>query len=134
MAEMATVTAAAAAAEIVPHVIINNESQQADQPDQLPRSYRKQRSLFQNPAKDILTSSSSQDNLVVVDDVDGPRTAASQAAVAAALRPEVYNRRPSGAATELVPSRAMAARPRRTKEEKDGCYYVVAALDFCWCL
>jgi len=109
-------------AEIVPHVIIQNETAVLNAATPMfARKYAKQRSVFQNPDKDILTSNGSRDNLAVLDSVDGPT---------AAVRPEVYGR---SSRAEPVPSRAVATK-RREKEEKDGCFYVVAALDFCWCL
>ena len=80
----------------------------------------------------------SRDNLAVLEDsVDNKLPAALHtvpppvtAVTATAVTPEVYGR--TTEREELIPRRAVAT--RREQEERDGCYYVVAALDFCWCL
>ena len=117
-------------------------------------SMERQRSIFQNPEKDILISQSSRDNLAVLsaDELDStdpaaaligkenvrrvPRNAAAAAAVGG--RPgtkadvEVYSKYLGR--HDPIPSRALANRRRDESIKKDGCFYLAAALDFCWCL
>merc|ERR1711915_820739 len=128
--------------EVIPNIIVVNESKQQNQSSpSFGRHYRRQNSRFQNPNKDILISQMSQDNLAVFDqdEVDAPtkeetRITTPKNEVTFAALPEVYTRRSSGH-REHIPSRATAREPRGEHEDMNkGCYYLMAALDFCWCL
>jgi len=128
--------------EVIPNIIVVNESKQQHQSSpSFGRHYRRQNSRFQNPNKDILISQMSQDNLAVFDqdEVDAPtkeetRITTPKNEVTFAALPEVYTRRSSGH-REHIPSRATAREPRGEHEDMNkGCYYLMAALDFCWCL
>merc|ERR1712106_845100 len=128
--------------EVIPNIIVVNESKQkSENSPSLRRQYGRQHSRFQNPNKDILISQMSQDNLAVFDQdyVDAPKRAEPRVStpkneVTFAAVPEVYTRRPSGH-REQIPSRATARQPRGEHEDMNkGCYYLMAALDFCWCL
>jgi len=140
--------------DIFPTVIIKNQEQQ-QMPLQRQRSsssptfgrqYGRQRSVFQTPGKDILTSVVSRDDLAVIgqDSVDittttgmpfkdgsRQRLASSGAGVRPAIYDETYRRRLPP--DDAVPSRSTAKRGEE-KPEKNGCFYVMTALDFCWCL
>jgi len=128
--------------EVIPNIIVVNESKQlSENSPSLRRQYGRQHSRFQNPNKDILISQMSQDNLAVFDQdfVDAPKKAEPRVStpkneVTFAAVPEVYARRTSGH-REHIPSRATARQPRGEHEDMNkGCYYLMAALDFCWCL
>eukprot|EP00092_Neocalanus_flemingeri_P005779 GFUD01006221.1.p1 GENE.GFUD01006221.1~~GFUD01006221.1.p1 ORF type:complete len:567 (+),score=63.10 GFUD01006221.1:580-2280(+) len=128
--------------EVIPNIIVVNESKQlCENSPSLRRQYGRQNSRFQNPNKDILISQMSQDNLAVFDQdyVDAPakaepRVSTPKNEVTFAAVPEVYTRRSSGH-REHIPSRATARDPRGEHEDMNkGCYYLMAALDFCWCL
>jgi len=116
------------------------------------RDMQRQRSIFQNPEKDILISQSSRDNLAVLSadsldaatmDKERKLSSNGSAGAVAAMRPRVMDSR---AMTDVrpevysrylgkhdpIPSRALARREDRIK--RDGCFYLAAALDFCWCL
>jgi hypothetical protein len=146
--------------DIFPTVIIKNqdgdELEQRSSSSPSIRQYGRQRSVFQTPGKDILTSLVSRDNLAVIgqESVDA-RTAASPKQQrhrhssspkehrhrhSSCGRPAVYDetyRRsvPSGRrpTQEAVPGRHLAKQSEE-KPEKNGCFYVMTALDFCWCL
>ncbi len=147
--------------DIFPTVIIKN--QDGDEPEQRSsspyvRQYGRQRSVFQTPGKDILTSLVSRDDLAVIgqESVDARTTTASpkqhrhsspkeqrhsrHSSPHKCGRPAVYDetyRRsgPSGRRPplEAVPGRHLAKQCEE-KPEKNGCFYVMTALDFCWCL
>lgn len=156
--------------DIFPTVIIKNQAttttgaedggqleQRCSSSPTFGRQYGRQRSVFQTPGKDILTSLVSRDDLAVIgqDSVDaaavgattlkerGRPAAAGTAPENSGVRPSMYDEtyrrsaarsgghRPLQAA---VPSRAAATRDREEKPEKNGCFYVMTALDFCWCL
>ena len=141
--------------EVRPHVIIVNESQQllgaAPPFPAAPRQLGRQtRARFQNPDTDILVSQLSQDQVLVCGE---PETATDAAAaqpkmkaapgvrqparkeVTIAAVPDVYTPRRRGHAREYIPPRAVAREPRGEHGDMNrGCYYVMAALDFCWCL
>lgn len=128
--------------EVIPNIIVVNESkQQCENSPSVRRQYGRQHSRFQNPNKDILISQMSQDNLAVFDQdfVDAPtkvetRVSTPKNEVTFAAVPEVYTRRASGH-REHIPSRATARQPKGEHEDMNkGCYYLMAALDFCWCL
>jgi len=128
--------------EVIPNIIVVNESKQlCENSPSLRRQFGRQHSRFQNPNKDILISQMSQDNLAVFDHdyVDAPakaepRVSTPKNEVTFAAVPEVYTRRASGQ-REHIPSRSTAQDPRGEHEEMNkGCYYLMAALDFCWCL
>lgn len=131
----------AVASELVPNIIVVNEwKQETEHSSSFPRQYDRQQSRFQNPSKDILISHKSQDNLAIVDQdcVDsflqpGIRASHPKVEFAESPNPEVYTRRAPGA-REFIPPRATAG-PRGEHEDMNkGCYYLMAALDFCWCL
>ena len=114
--------------EIIPNVIIQNESrEQTTAQMTFRRHFGREVSIFQNPEKDILTSQVSRDNLAVLSQ-DSVDAGVIQPSASSLVKPEVYGRPP---VREVIPSRAVA---RREQEQRDGCFYVVAALDFCWCL
>ena len=141
--------------EVRPHVIIVNESQQllgaaAPSPATPRQLGRQTRARFQNPDTDILVSQLSQDQVLVCGE---PETATDAAAaqpkmkaapgvrqparkeVTIAAVPDVYTPRRRGHAREYIPPRAVAREPRGEHGDMNrGCYYVMAALDFCWCL
>ena len=128
--------------EVIPNIIVVNESKQkCENSPSVRRQYGRQHSRFQNPNKDILISHMSQDNLAVFDQdyVDAPvkvetRVSTPKNEVTFAAVPEVYTRRASGH-REHIPSRATARQPKGEHEDMNkGCYYLMAALDFCWCL
>lgn len=128
--------------EVIPNIIVVNESKQkCENSPSVRRQYGRQHSRFQNPNKDILISHMSQDNLAVFDQdyVDAPakvetRVSTPKNEVTFAAVPEVYTRRASGH-REQIPSRATARQPKGEHEDMNkGCYYLMAALDFCWCL
>jgi len=128
--------------EVIPNIIVVNESKQkGENSPSLGRQFRRQQSRFQNPNKDILISQMSQDNLAVFDQdyVDAPKKVETRVStpkneVTFAAAPEVYTRRASGH-KEHIPSRATARQPKGEHEDMNkGCYYLMAALDFCWCL
>jgi len=128
--------------EVIPNVIIVNEAIQ-QQDAARPRQTGRQLSRFQNPNKDILISQLSRDKVsVVADEVDGARRMVKhepsvkhhKKGVTIASSPDVYTPRVRGT-REVVPPRAVAREPRGEHGEMNqGCYYVMAALDFCWCL
>jgi hypothetical protein len=148
--------------DIFPTVIIKNqEGDELDQRSSSPsvRQYGRQRSVFQTPGKDILTSLVSRDDLAVIgqESVDARTTASPKqqrqhrhsspkeqrhrhSSPHKCGRPAVYDetyRRaaPSGRRPpqEAVPGRHLAKQSEE-KPEKNGCFYVMTALDFCWCL
>ncbi|XP_023327312.1 uncharacterized protein LOC111700576 [Eurytemora carolleeae] len=114
--------------EIIPNVIIQNESrEQTTAQKTFRRRFGREVSIFQNPEKDILTSQVSRDNLAVLSQ-DSVDVGVVQPSASSLVKPEIYGRPP---VREVIPSRSVA---RREQEHRDGCFYVVAALDFCWCL
>jgi hypothetical protein len=155
---------------IFPRVIIQSDGRQLshdpfgrrldpNDPDYNPRhahGMQRQRSIFQNPEKDILISQSSRDNLVVLsaDSLDAatlakeerkmsPRHAMGNGGGSSIGRPRVMDPRTrSDVRPEVyskylgrhdpIPCRALAHRQDNIK--RDGCFYLAAALDFCWCL
>jgi len=137
--------------DIFPNVIIKNQYEQAQhEASSSPslRQYGRQRSVFQTPGKDILTSLVSRDDLAVIGqesvDAGGPkdrrRRPPSPPSPHKGARPAVYDetyRRSMTAGRrhpeEVVPSRH-SAKKNEEKPEKNGCFYVMTALDFCWCL
>lgn len=134
----------ASVGEVIPNVIIVNEAIQQQQQDAArPRQSGRHISRFQNPNKDILISQLSRDKVSVVsDEVDGPRRMVKhepsvkhhKKGVTIASAPDVYSPRVRGT-REVVPPRAVAREPRGEHGDMNqGCYYVMAALDFCWCL
>jgi len=131
---------------IEPNIIIVNEyiedgCSQPLPPDWHHHKLDRQTSLFQNPSKDILISHESRDNLAVLehDETDlavnmEPRTSLSFDKVSDIVVPEVYMKREKRSSREYIPPRAVA-KPRGEHEGMNkGCYYLMAALDFCWCL
>ena len=155
--------------DIFPTVIIKNQEEEGGQQQRVSspyfapsptftRHYGRQRSVFQTPGKDILTSVVSRDDLAVIgqDSVDAPPTpvppkdrqqssspaGGGGSAAHSRVRPtpayyndtyrrtEASGRRPP---EEAVPRRATAQKWDE-KPEKNGCFYVMTALDFCWCL
>jgi hypothetical protein len=146
--------------DIFPTVIIKNqegdELEQRSSSSPSLRQYGRQRSVFQTPGKDILTSLVSRDDLAVIgqESVDARTTASPKqhrhsspkeqrhrhSSPHKCGRPAVYDetyRRsvPSGRrpTQEAVPGRHLAKQCEE-KPEKNGCFYVMTALDFCWCL
>jgi len=128
--------------EVIPRVIIVNESiehREFSTPI-TPRQTGRQTSRFQNAHKDILTSQVSQDQLLVYDEVDAPvkrdtrsRLAPPKKEVTISTAADVYT--PRRAHRERIPARATAREPQGEHGDMNkGCYYLMAALDFCWCL
>jgi len=135
--------------EVIPHIIIVNESVQhqgassLSSPRQMGRQLRQrtQNTRLQNPNKDRIVSELSQDKVSVCDQTDSgwvkpeirvkhPRKEVKIAAV-----PDVYSPRVRGPRREYIPPRAVAREPRGEHGDMNkGCYYMMAAMDFCWCL
>jgi len=127
------------AVEVIPHVIIMNESVQSksDAGPLIPRPVDP-RQLFQNPDTDKLLSQVSQDKVIVIEDEVDQRPEARVRSPKKEVKihavPDVYGPR-SPRRREYVPPRAAARDPRGEHGEMNkGCYYLMSALDFCWCL
>jgi len=133
--------------EVIPHVIIVNESVQQQgvaslsSPRQMGRQLR-QSTRLQNPNKDRIVSGLSQDKVSVCDQTDSgsravkPETRVKhpRKEVKIAAVPDVYSPRVRGP-REHIPPRAVAREPRGEHGDMNkGCYYMMAAMDFCWCL
>jgi len=134
--------------EVIPHVIIVNESVQQQQgaaslssPRQMGRQLR-QSTRLQNPNKDRIVSGLSQDKVSVCDQTDSGRVRVKpeirvkhpRKEVKIAAVPDVYSPRVRGP-REHIPPRAVAREPRGEHGDMNkGCYYMMAAMDFCWCL
>jgi len=122
---------------LVPEIIVVKEGgEQLERfpEEEIPRqAMLRQRSRFQTPGKEILQSQESQDALAVVreDDADGllpkARVRLPETRVVAE---EMYGR--PMVRGERIPVRAEAQGEHG--EMNMGCYYLMAALDFCWCL
>lgn len=117
---------------LVPDIIVvkngSGEHLQQGSPG-LGRQLGRQRSRFQTVGKDILISQESRDDVAVIglEQVDLAKAQVPEQRIAVE---EVYGRRVSR--DERVPVRAEA---RGEHENMNmGCYYLMAALDFCWCL
>lgn len=128
--------------EVIPNVIIVNESETQLSSSSLSvpvvhRQMGRQTSRFQNPNKDILISQISQDKVLAYNETDGhakPKPSVKHPRSEVKFSPDVYSPRARGQ-REYVPPRAQARDPRGEHGEMNkGCYYVMAALDFCWCL
>jgi len=127
--------------ELLPDVIVVNETkQQTKFIPKLPRNYCRQQSRFQNPKKDILISQKSQDNLAVVDqdELEGPATHLRKknnpnVHFLENTTPDVYCRREPGT-VEYIPPRSVAKPKGEHGDMNKGCYYLMAVLDFFWCL
>jgi len=130
------------AGEVIANVIIVNEDVQTKEPSVLPRQLGRQHSRFQNPEKDLLLSQLSQDKVLVCDEVDGavkvepPRVRSPKKEVTIHAVPDVYGPRASSRKQrEYIPPRAVAREARGEHGDMNkGCYYLMSALDFCWCL
>lgn len=128
--------------EVIPRVIIVNEEVQTKEPSVLPRQLGRQQSRFQNPATEKLLSQISQDKVLVLDDVDGtvkvepPRLRSPKKEVTIRAVPDVYGPRVRDRKrNEYIPPRAVAREaPGEHGDMNKGCYYLMSALDFCWCL
>ena len=134
--------------EVIPHVIIVNESVQQQgaaslsSPRQMGRQHRQrtQSARLQNPNKDRIVSGLSQDKVSVCDQTDSGRVKPEirvrvpRKEVTIAAVPDVYSPRVRGP-REYIPPRAVAREPRGEHGDMNkGCYYMMAAMDFCWCL
>jgi len=128
--------------EVIPNVIIVNESEQQNSSSSfnvpaVQRQIGRQTSRFQNPNKDLLISQISQDKVLACDEADAPlksKPSVKHPEVKFSNVPDVYSPRVRGQ-REHVPPRAQARDPRGEHGDMNkGCYYVMAALDFCWCL
>jgi len=122
---------------LVPEIIVvkeGGEQQERLPEEEIPRqAMLRQRSRFQTPGKEILQSQESQDALAVVreDETDGllpkGRVRLPETRVVAE---EMYGR-------PMVRGERIAVRAEAQGEHGEmnmGCYYLMAALDFCWCL
>jgi len=113
--------------EVIPRVIIvNKPSDHVDSSSTplLPRQRGRQTSRFQNSEKDILTSQFSREEVAVC-----PAQPKKEVTIAS----DVYT--PRSGQRERIPARATAQRaPGEHGDMNKGCYYLMAALDFCWCL
>lgn len=116
--------------EVIPRVIIVNKP--CDQVDSsstpllplLPRQRGRQTSRFQNSQHDILTSQLSREEVAVC-----PAPPKKEVTIAT----DVYT--PRSGQRERIPPRAAARKaPGEHGDMNKGCYYLMAALDFCWCL
>lgn len=119
---------------LVPDIIVVKEGNQgkAEELEASPRIPRRhlgrQTSRFQTEGKGILVSQKSQDEVAVLgeDQVDMARMTMQRME----MQQEVYGRRINK--DERVPVRAEARGEHG--DMNMGCYYLMAALDFCWCL
>ena len=122
---------------LVPEIIVvkeGGEQQERLPEEEIPRqAMLRQRSRFQTPGKEILQSQESQDALAVVreDEADAllpkGRVRLPETRVVAE---EMYGR-------PMVRGERIAVRAEAQGEHGEmnmGCYYLMAALDFCWCL
>merc|ERR1711974_38930 len=122
---------------LVPEIIVvlkeGGEQQQGVPEEEIPRqAMLRQRSRFQTPGKEILQSQESQDALAVVreDEADGLPRARVRLPETRVVAEETYGR--PMVRGERIPVRAEAQGEHG--EMNMGCYYLMAALDFCWCL
>jgi len=119
---------------LVPEIIVVKEGLQQELPeDEIPRqAMLRQRSRFQTPGKEILQSQESQEAVAVLreDTSDGIPRARVRLPETRVVLEETYGR--PVVRGERVPVRAEAQGEHG--EMNMGCYYLMAALDFCWCL
>ena len=106
------------------------------------RRQLRQSTRLQNPNKDRIVSGLSQDKVSVCDQTDSGRVRVKpeirvkhpRKEVKIAAVPDVYSPRVRGP-REYIPPRALAHDPRGEHGDMNkGCYYMMAAMDFCWCL
>ena len=116
---------------LVPDIIVVKEGQQGRVEEQeVVRQLRREENRFQTPGKGILQRQYSMDGLAVVQE-DGTDAVARPAVTHRRVaEEEVYGR--AVVRGERVPVRAEARGEHG--EMNMGCYYLMAALDFCWCL
>merc|ERR1712004_784438 len=108
-------------------------SEEEQEEEEIPRqAMSKQRSRFQTPGKEILQSQESQEAVAVLreDTSDGIPRARVRLPETRVVLEETYGR--PVVRGERVPVRAEAQGEHG--EMNMGCYYLMAALDFCWCL
>merc|ERR1711963_423343 len=121
---------------LVPEIIVVKEGGQQEErlpEEEIPRqAMLRQRSRFQTPGKEILQSQESQDALAVVreDEAEGLPRARVRLPETRVVAEEMYGR--PVVRGERIPVRAEAQGEHG--EMNMGCYYLMAALDFCWCL
>merc|ERR1719445_1673995 len=119
---------------LVPEIIVVKEGLQQELPeDEIPRqAMLRQRSRFQTAGKEILQSQESQEAVAVLreDTSDGIPRARVRLPETRVVVEETYGR--PVVRGERVPVRAEAQGEHG--EMNMGCYYLMAALDFCWCL
>jgi len=121
---------------LVPEIIVvkeGGEEQERLPEEEIPRqAMLRQRSRFQTPGKGILQSQESQDALAVVkeDEADGLPRARVRLPETRVVAEEMYGR--PVVRGERIPVRGEAQGEHG--EMNMGCYYLMAALDFCWCL
>jgi len=124
--------------EIIPRVIIVNESieqREMSSSPIVPRQRGRQAAY-----RDILTSQVSQDKLMAYDEAEAPikretrsRLAPPKKEVTISTSTDVYT--PHRGQRERIPPRAVAREPQGEHGDMNkGAYYLMAALDFCWCL
>lgn len=113
--------------EVIPRVIIVNkpiDHVDSSSSPQLVRQRGRQTSRFQNSQHDILTSQMSREEVAVC-----PGQPKKEVTIAT----DVYT--PRRGQRERIPARATARKaPGEHGDMNKGCYYLMAALDFCWCL
>jgi len=113
--------------EVIPRVIIvNKPSDHVDSSSSplLVRQRGRQTSRFQNSQHDILISQMSREEVAVC-----PGQPKKEVTIAT----DVYT--PRRGQRERIPARATAKKaPGEHGDMNKGCYYLMAALDFCWCL
>ena len=113
--------------EVIPRVIIVNKP--IDHVDSsstalIPRQRGRQTERFQRSHQDILTSHKSREEVAVC-----PAPPKKEVTIAT----DVYT--PRRGQRERIPPRAAASKPPGEHGDMNkGCYYLMAALDFCWCL
>merc|ERR1712156_1084603 len=119
---------------LVPEIIVVKEGLQQELPeDEIPRqAMLRQRSRFQTAGKKILQSQETQEAVAVLreDTSDGIPRARVRLPETRVVVEETYGR--PVVRGERVPVRAEAQGEHG--EMNMGCYYLMAALDFCWCL
>jgi len=113
--------------EVIPRVIIVNKPIDHVDSSSTPliaRQRGRQTSRFQNSHHDILISQKSREEVAVC-----PAQPKKEVTIAT----DVYT--PRRGQTERIPARATAKKaPGEHGDMNKGCYYLMAALDFCWCL
>jgi len=136
VSEVELVEEVAVKVPLVPEIIVvkNGGEQLKGLPEEeIPRqSMLRQQSRFQTPGKEILQSQESQEAVAVLreDERDGLPRVRMKVPETRVVVEEMYGR--PLICGDRIPVRAEAQGEHG--EMNMGCYYLMAALDFCWCL